>query len=183
MPKLIRFLMPLILMACTCAYAVEGKVVAMTHFDSAKYLGTWYEVARIPFYFEDGCVAPITAKYSLDPENNAVINVVNQCQKVNEVSKPATGKAYFVGATDVAELEVTFLPQYLHWLPFGYGDYWVLYTDYTGYALVGSPDHKYLWILSRSEKLDKAKINQLLAIAESQGFDVKKLLFNYRGIA
>jgi apolipoprotein D and lipocalin family protein len=170
-------------MICTCAYGAEGKVTAMTQFDSAKYLGTWYEVARIPFYFEDDCVAPVTANYSIDPQKNNVIDVVNQCQKINKATKPALGKAYFVGATDVAELEVTFLPQYLHWLPFGYGDYWVLYTDYTGYALVGSPDHKYLWILSRSEKLDKAKINQLLAIAESQGFDVKKLLFNYSGIA
>jgi apolipoprotein D and lipocalin family protein len=160
------------------ADAPDAKVSAITNFESAKYLGTWYEIARIPFYFEEGCVAPITATYSVDLKNTNAIKVLNKCHKVDGDLKSVTGNAYFVGEKNVAELTVTFLPQWLQWLPVGYGDYWVLYTDYTGYTLVGSPDHKYLWILSRSEKIDKNRIKLLLAIAEAQGFNIKSLVFN-----
>jgi apolipoprotein D and lipocalin family protein len=156
-----------------------GAVTPLNNFDAKKYLGTWYEIARIPFHFEKGCVAPITANYTTDADNPAVIVVTNTCHQADGSSKSAQGKAYFVDDPSIAKLEVTFLPQWLHWVPFTYGDYWVLYTDYTGYALVGSPNHAYLWILARSEKTNQKAIKHLLAIATEQGFDIQQLTFNY----
>ncbi len=156
-----------------------ARVTAIDHFDSKQYVGTWYEVARLPFYFEKDCIAPITAHYAIDPNNSEQILVTNTCQKKDKAIDTAQGIAHFVISPTIARLQVNFLPKGLRWLPFTPGDYWVLYTDYDHYSLVGSPNHKYLWILARSEKTDFNKIQQLLDIAEAQGFDTQQLLFNY----
>jgi apolipoprotein D and lipocalin family protein len=163
----------------TSAHAQKAQVIAVDHFSVERYLGTWYEVARIPFYFERDCRAPTTAHYALDPHDTNKISVINTCYVDNNKYKSATGVAYFSGAANVGKLTVTFLPTYLRWVPFTHGNYWVLYTDYEHYSLVGDPSHKYLWLLSRSEKLEPQRINALLKIAQEQGFDITKLVFNY----
>jgi apolipoprotein D and lipocalin family protein len=158
------------------ASAATLPVTAITPFDSSRYLGAWYEVARLPMYFERHCEAPIIARYRLDPENPQRILVSNSCQTSSGI-KMANGVADFVERHHVAKLTVSFLPTLLRWLPFTRGDYWVLSTDYTGYALVGSPDHKYLWILSRSEKLDQVQVQRLLTLAQAQGYAIDQLIF------
>ena len=154
----------------------SSTVSAITDFDSNRYLGTWYEVARLPMYFERHCQPPIIARYRLDPENPQRIIVSNSCPTSRGMSM-ANGIAEFVAAPTVAKLTVTFLPAPLRWLPFTRGDYWVLATDYTGYALVGSPNHKYLWILSRAEKPELAQVRQLVRVAQAQGFAVDEMIF------
>lgn len=88
----------------------------------------------------------------------------------------ATGEA---GAVDESgsRLEVSFLPQGLRWIPFTKGDYWILALapDYS-VSLVGSPDRKYLWLLSRTPELDATTREHYLAIARQRGFDLAPLI-------
>ncbi|TXH60764.1 MAG: lipocalin [Bacteroidia bacterium] len=159
------------------SYAID--IVPISNFNSNKYLGTWYEIARLPNRFEKDCVAPITANYSVNPDNNLQIIVVNKCNTKDNEPEVATGVAKFVESATVGKLRVTFLPKWLRWLPFGYGDYWILNTDYDNISVVGSPDHEYLWILARTESPNQDQLRQAVKLAHEQGFDVSKLIFNY----
>lgn len=152
----------------------SANVTAINNFEPAKYLGDWYEIARIPFYFEDQCIAPVKAHYDLDGDDLAV---TNSCMTASGKVDVAHGKGYLVESATVGKLAVTFVPSWLRFTHIGRGDYWVLYTDYN-YSLVGSPNHRYLWILSRTDTPESATVNKLLGIATEQGFDVTKLHFN-----
>jgi len=134
--------------------------------DLGKYLGKWYEIAHLPFRFEDGCT-DITATYSLSKDGN--VSVLNECLRDGKL-KRAKGKAKVVDKNTGAKLKVTFF-----W-PFS-ADYWIidLGNDYD-YAVVGTPNRKYLWILSRTPKMDDKLFSQLIESAKSKGFDVNKLI-------
>jgi apolipoprotein D and lipocalin family protein len=160
-------------------YAAPTKLSAITDFDINRYLGMWYEIARFPISYEEGCIAPTTAEYSVDPSNRDTIIVRNKCYKGNDEYSTIQGVAHFAGSRNVAELKAKFLPAFLRWLPIASGDYWVLYTDYEHYALVSDGSYDYLWLLGRSEILDTAKIKKILVLAQDQGFDVQKFEFNY----
>jgi apolipoprotein D and lipocalin family protein len=136
------------------------------HVDLKKYLGKWYEIARLPARFEEGC-SDITATYSLRKDGS--ISVLNKCKRNGKV-KRAKGKAKVVDKNTGAKLKVTFF-----W-PF-YGDYWIinLGNDYD-YAVVGTPNRKYLWILSRTPQMDDKLFSQLIELVKSKGFDVKNLI-------
>ena len=131
-----------------------------------KYLGKWYEIAHLPARFQEGCT-DTTATYALSEDSS--ISVLNECRK-NDKVKQAKGKAKVVDKTSGAKLKVTFF-----W-PF-YGDYWIidLGKDYD-YAVVGTPNRKYLWILSRTPQMDDKLYSQLVEYAKSKGFDVNKLI-------
>ena len=136
------------------------------HVDLKKYLGKWYEIARLPARFEEGC-SDITATYSL--REYGTISVLNECKRNGKV-KRAKGKAKVVDKNTGAKLKVTFF-----W-PF-YGDYWIinLGKDYD-YAVVGTPNRKYLWILSRTPQMDDKLFSQLIELVKSKGFDVTNLI-------
>jgi apolipoprotein D and lipocalin family protein len=160
-------------------YAAPTQQFAITDFEINRYLGTWYEIARFPISFEKGCIAPTTAEYSVEAHDSDAMIIKNKCYKGNNQYSTIQGIAHFVDTRNVAELKVKFLPAFLRWLPIGTGGYWVLYTDYENYALVSDGSYDYLWLLSRSEILDTAKIKKILAVAKNQGFDIQKLEFNY----
>ena len=173
------FMLFIIITGCIkLSYA--NAVTPITDFKSSQYLGMWYEIARLPNRFENKCTVPITANYSINPDNNNQLIVVNQCNTEDNKPDTASGVAYFVESANIGKLKVTFLPKWLRWLPFGYGDYWVLYTDYDLVAVVGSPDHEYLWILTRSNYLKPDVLDKALLVAKNQGFDTTKLIFNYK---
>jgi apolipoprotein D and lipocalin family protein len=136
------------------------------HVDLQKYLGKWFEIAHLPFRFEDGC-SDITATYGLSQDGR--ISVLNECRKNGKV-KRAKGKAKVVDKNTGAKLKVTFF-----W-PF-YGDYWIisLGNDYD-YAVVGTPNRKYLWILNRTAQMDDKLFSQLTELATSKGFDIQNLI-------
>jgi apolipoprotein D and lipocalin family protein len=136
------------------------------HVDLEKYLGKWYEIAHLPFRFEDDCT-DITATYSLSKDGN--ISVLNECLRDGKL-KQAKGKAKVVDKNTGARLKVTFF-----W-PFS-ADYWIidLGKDYD-YAVVGTPNRKYLWILSRTSKMDDKLFSQLIESVKSKGFDVNSLI-------
>ena len=138
----------------------------ISHVELEKYLGKWYEIAHLPAKFQEGC-DETTATYTLLKDGN--ISVLNQCTK-NGKMKQAKGKAKIVDKDSNAKLKVTFF-----W-PF-YGDYWIIKLgDEYDYSVVGTPDRKYLWILSRTPQMNDKLYSQLLEYAKSKGFDVNKVI-------
>jgi len=131
-----------------------------------KYLAKWYEIAHLPAKFQDGC-NETTATYTLSKDGS--ISVLNQATKNGKI-KQAKGKAQVVDKNSNAKLKITFF-----W-PF-YGDYWIikLGNDYN-YSVVGTPNRKHLWILSRTPQIDDKLYSQLIECVKSKGFDVSKLI-------
>ena len=136
------------------------------HVDLKKYLGKWYEIAHLPAKFQEGC-DETTATYTLLENGN--VSVLNECRKNGKIKK-AKGKAKVVDKATGAKLKVTFF-----W-PF-YGDYWVikLGNNYE-YAVVGTPNREYLWILSRTSQMDSNLYSELTEFAKSKGFNVDRLI-------
>jgi apolipoprotein D and lipocalin family protein len=150
------------------SYALE----AVPHVDLARYLGTWYEIAKYPNVFQKDCVVS-KADYSL--LQDGVIEVNNRCIETNGKIEKAMGRAY-VDATSSAKLKVQFFLKFLN-LSFLQGDYWIikLDSDYR-YAIVSEPSQKYLWILSRTPTMDDALYQELLAWLHSEGFDISAII-------
>lgn len=150
------------------------EISTVAHLDLDRYLGTWFEICRLPLKWEDAQARDITATYSLDTDGS--IKVDNRC--IDEDGKPdqAIGQAVPTDASK-ARLKVSFLPQYLRWLPFTRGDYWVMRVapDYTA-ALVGTPDRANLWLLSRTPHLSNEVRGDYLSSAAAQGFDLATLI-------
>ncbi len=146
-----------------------ANVTPVANFNSAKYLGKWYEIARLDHSFERG-LTHVSAEYSLRPDGG--LKVVNRGYKAADAKwKEAVGKAYFVEQPDLGYLKVSFFG------PF-YGSYIVfeLDADYR-YSLVSGPDKSYLWLLSRTPTLDAATTKRLVAKAQALGFDTSKLIY------
>ena len=140
-----------------------------------RYAGMWYEIARLPNRFQEDCAGDVTATYTLDEDG---IEVVNRCRKENGEIIEATGRARLADSDGpTSKLKVRFAPAFLSWLPFVWGDYWIidLAPDYR-YAVVGEPGRKYLWILSRTKTIDGRTLNDILAHIRQQGYDTSKLV-------
>jgi apolipoprotein D and lipocalin family protein len=141
--------------------------------DLEKYSGEWYEIARFPMFFENNCYKP-KARYSLNEDGS--LHIVNTCHK-----NGAHGKLIKAEATGIvtdpstnARLKLKF-----NRFPFITGDYEIidLGSDYE-YAMVGTSNRKYLWILSRAPQLEVHLIKDLLHKAADMGFDTSKVIFN-----
>jgi apolipoprotein D and lipocalin family protein len=144
----------------------HNTLEVVPHVELKKYLGKWYEIARLPARFQEGCT-DTTATYTLSEDGS--ISVLNECRRNGKV-KQAKGKAKIIDKNSGAKLKVTFF-----W-PF-YGDYWIinLGKDYD-YAVVGTPNRKYLWILSRTLQMDDKLFSQLIESVKSKGFNVNNLI-------
>lgn len=142
--------------------------------DLSRYAGLWYEIARLPMRHEDRHASDVTAEYSL--QDDGKVRVVNRCMNDEGEPEEAVGEATATDDSN-ARLEVSFLPEGLRWVPFTRGDYWVLRLD-EGYttALVGTPDRRYLWLLSRGPKMDEATVREWLSFAQAHGFDLAPLI-------
>ena len=144
--------------------------------DLPRYAGLWYEIARLPNKFQDECVGDVTATYTLS--DDGTIEVVNRCRKENGETTEATGRARRAGDDEPnAKLKVRFAPAILSFLPFVWGDYWIidLAPDY-GYAVVGEPGRKYLWVLARTPRIDETLFQEILGRARAQGYDLSALI-------
>lgn len=152
----------------------EKSVTAIPSLYLVRYLGQWYEICRLPLKYEDETATDITARYSLN--DSGTVRVDNRCFDKDGEPSQAIGEATPVDEGK-SRLKVTFLPEFIRWIPFTNGDYWVLKLadDYT-VSLVGTPDRKYLWLLSRTPSLDAATRAEYLAEAERQGFDLTRLI-------
>jgi apolipoprotein D and lipocalin family protein len=150
-----------------CTGAPDG-VEVVSGFDLNRYLGTWYEIARLDHSFERG-LSNVTANYSLREDGG--VKVVNRGYDAEKNEWEETeGKAYFLGDENIGQLKVSFFG------PF-YGGYNVveLDSDYR-YSLVAGPDRSYLWILARTPELDEATLERLVAKARELGFPTDELI-------
>lgn len=154
----------------TGCVGLPENVKPVDHFNADKYLGKWYEIARLDHSFERG-LSKVSANYSLrDDGGIRVLNRGYDAQK--QKWKEAEGKAYFVKGADQGYLKVSFFG------PF-YGSYVVLDLDNENYqySLVSGPDKSYLWILSRTPQMNQETLKRLVEKAAAMGFDTAKLIF------
>ena len=170
--RALAVLLALTLAACSSGDYRDTAVPIRTvdQVDLTRYAGKWYEIARFPNWFEEGCEA-VTAEYALREDGR--VDVVNTCRQgaVDGPVEIAEGIAATVDDTN-AKLEVKFV----QWLPFA-GDYWVLYLD-EGYETVaiGNPAGSTGWILARDPQPDPAAIEAARAALAANGYDTSQLI-------
>lgn len=144
--------------------------------DLERYSGLWYEMARLPNWFENKCSSDAQAQYSFRPDGT--LEVVNSCRNRFGRIVQARGIARrggFSGAP--AKLKVCFAPSLLSFIPFAWADYWVMALGESyEYAVIGEPGRRYLWILSRTADMDESKVRDLLSRASEQGYDLSRLI-------
>lgn len=150
--------------------------------DLKRYAGLWHEQARLPNRFEKQCAGPVTAEYNLRDDGS--VEVRNRCILADGSFDESVGSARVVpvaGQPGAGRLEVRFVPDWLAWLPMVWGDYWILKLDRDyQVALVGTPDRKDLWVLSRAPVLDELSLRAELDYARTLGFDVDKVVLTGR---
>ena len=145
-----------------------GPPKTVERVDLERYIGLWHEIARIPNRFQDQCACCVTAEYTL--RDDGKIDVLNSCTKADGKLDQAAGLARIEDRESNARLKVSFF-SILGWRPI-WGDYWIigLDDDYR-YAVVGSPDRKYGWILARERELEESVLERLFALLREQGYD------------
>jgi apolipoprotein D and lipocalin family protein len=152
----------------SCANIPEGAV-AVKPFDSGKYLGKWYEMARLDFRFERN-LNNTTANYSMNEDGSIKVDNQGFNVKTNEWQQ-AIGKAKFVGSTDEAKLKVSFFG------PFYSGYNVIALDDQYKYALIAGKNLKYLWILSRETTIAEETKQAYLKLAKELGYDTDALVW------
>lgn len=153
-----------------CSTAPPEGLRPVTSFDINRYLGQWYEIARLDHSFERG-MSDVNATYQLQGDGS--VKVINRGYDTQRQAwKEAIGRALFVGDSSTASLKVSFFG------PF-YGGYHVIALDQQNYrwSLVAGPDRDYLWILSRDKTLPAEVREQLLSQARALGFATDKLIW------
>ncbi len=146
----------------------EHPVTTVRNVDLQRYVGLWYEIAKIPNRFQKQCANGTTATYSLRDDGR--IDVFNQCVEEDGRRNEAKGLAKIVPGTGDTQLEVSFV-SFLGWRPF-WGDYWIIGLDEEyQWAVVGTPDRKYGWVLARTTSLDSGAMNDIFAILAANGYD------------
>lgn len=163
------FILVSVMLVSACTGIPEG-VSPVTGFDLNRYLGTWYEIARLDHSFERD-LQQVTADYSVREDGG--IRVVNRGYNTKKQAwEQAEGKAYFIGDSDVGRLKVSFFG------PF-YGAYNIMELDRENYqyAMISGPDRSYLWILARTPDPGQATVDRLVEQAAGLGFDSEQLIF------
>lgn len=163
----------ILLLLAGCLGMPEG-VRPVTGFELQRYLGTWYEVARLDHSFERG-LTRVTAEYSLREDGG--VRVVNRGYDAgSDEWDEAVGKAYFVEDDATGYLKVSFFG------PF-YGAYVIFELDQEGYqyAFISGPSTSYLWLLSRTPTVSPEVKNRFLERAAALGFDTEELIFVDQG--
>ncbi|ALU42386.1 lipocalin [Pseudoalteromonas rubra] len=167
MKTVLIIMMTLVLSSCL---GMPQGVQPVGNFELNRYLGKWYEIARLDHSFERG-LTRVTAQYSMREDGG--VKVINRgFNSVENQWREAEGKAFFVNQDDEAYLKVSFFG------PF-YGAYVVFELDYDNYqyAFVSGPDTEYLWLLSRTPQVDQAIIDKFVSMAAERGFDTDALIF------
>ena len=144
--------------------------------DLQRYQGVWYEQARLPMFFQRGCIRS-EAHYRL--QDDGKVEVINRCETETGERKEAIGEAVPQQAGRTDKLWVRFDNWFSNLFPgLSKGHYWVLYLDEAySVALVGTPDRDNLWLLSREQQLDDATRKMLVEKAQALGYDTSELLW------
>lgn len=161
-------------MLSACAARPVKPLATVPRVELPRYMGKWHEVARLPMYFQNGCVSS-TAEYEL--REDGTVSVVNRCLKDGQ-PKMVRGTATVVDARTQAVLEVRFSEWFSAFIPRAReGNYFIIWLaeDYSA-AAVGLPSRNCLWILSRSPRLPAAVYERIVAHCRSQGFPVERVI-------
>lgn len=167
---LLKWMSLLFIFFISGCFRIPANVTPVSNFDLERYLGKWYEIARLDHSFERG-LTRVTADYSLRQDGG--VRVLNRGYSEKEAKwKEAEGRAYFVKQADQGYLKVSFFG------PF-YGAYIIFELDHGGYqySVVSGPDKSYLWILARDPAIDDKLKKALIERATTLGFDTSKLIF------
>ena len=157
-----------LLFLMTGCTGVPKGIEPVTGFDQQRYLGTWYEIARLDHSFEEG-LSQVTAEYTLNDDGS--IKVINRGYNAEAGEwKEAEGRAVFVGDSDVGHLKVSFFgPFYASYVVFELDDQYT--TAYiTGY------DRDYLWLMSRTPEVSDEVLDAFKERAEAEGFELGELI-------
>lgn len=167
MKKLLLLISVLVLSGCL---GMPRNVEPVKDFELERYLGKWYEIARLDHSFERG-LTQVTAEYSLKPDGG--VKVINRgYSAAKQQWKEAEGKAYFVNGDGEAYLKVSFFgPFYGAYVVFGLDQ-----KDYQ-YAFISGPDTDYLWLLARTPTVSPEVIQQFVEMASARGFDTNSLIY------
>ncbi len=160
-------LLTMFLSSCT---GLPENIQAVDNFNTEKYLGTWYEIARLDHSFEKD-LQQVSAHYQRN--NNGGLTVTNKgYNPATREWKTATGKAYFIGEPDIAHLKVSFFG------PF-YGSYIIFELDQENYqyAFVTSYNKDFLWLLSRTKTVDEELLKHFMSTAVEKGFNTKNIQY------
>ena len=165
----------------SCLCAVYGhslpEIETVENLNIGKYLGVWHQIALIPNYFQKDCVDDTQAEYEVLSDDS--ITILNSCLSLDGERLLAAGIGRASGEPlNFARLKVSFAPKWLAWIPFVWGDYWILSIDdeYNS-VLIGSPDRRYLWILSRQKFIQKEIFADYLEKAKKNEFDTSLLIY------
>lgn len=155
----------------TSLFAQKTQIVTVDSVDLQKYVGTWYEISKIPNSFQDHCEKNTTANYEINEDGDII--VTNSCIDYENEIDEAIGLVKVVDTKTNSKLEVSFV-SILGWHIF-WGDYWILELEENyNYVAVGTPSRKYGWILSRSPKMTKTDLETCYKVFEKNGYDRNK---------
>jgi apolipoprotein D and lipocalin family protein len=158
----------IIIFMSSLMFAQQNPPTTVKYVDLNKYSGLWYEIAKIPNRFQDQCVKNTTAKYLLTKDGE--IEVTNSCIDEDGEVDDAKGVVRVVDKKSNAKLEVSFV-SFLGWRPF-WGDYWIIgLDDNYQWAIVGTPNRKYGWVLSRTPQLGNETMDSIFQILKNQGYN------------
>lgn len=167
-----RLLLCALALVTVSSHAETVPVRSVPSVDLQRYVGKWYEIAAFPMFFQRQCIGDTTADYAFRPDGD--IEVVNRCRTEDGFDE-AVGRAWAVAGTGHSQLKVSFF-----W-PFR-SDYWILgLADDYQWAVVGTPNRKYLWILARTPQLPRERLERALEAATRQGFDIAGLKYTAHG--
>ncbi len=142
--------------------------------DLTKYAGRWFEIARLPNFFEKPDMHDITADYEILP--SGMVSVRNSCTRGDGRRTSVLGVARSTDDSH-AKLKVTFAPRLFRFLPFVWGDYWILTLDPDcQQAIVGDQSRRYLWFLSRKAEVTPEDYDRLCKSAADKGFNTSQLI-------
>jgi len=159
----------------TLATHAQKAVTTVDKVDLKQYSGKWFEIGRYPNRFQTKCVANTVANYTIKP--NGKIEVKNECLLKDGKTDIAIGEAKIADKATNAKLKVRFAPGALSFLPFVWGNYWIIDLDKDyGWVAIGEPKREYFWVLSRKPTLDDATYQDILRRAEAMGFNPAKVL-------
>jgi len=162
------FLLPFLISACT---SYPDNIHPVNDFELKRYLGKWYEIARLDHSFERG-LDKVTAEYSIREDGG--VKVINKGWQASKKKwRQAEGRAYFVRESNEGYLKVSFFG------PF-YGAYVIFELDKKDYqyAFISGPDKDYLWFLSRTPTVNSELLNRFIKVAGDYGFDTENLIYN-----
>jgi apolipoprotein D and lipocalin family protein len=169
-----KYFFALIFIACTGLAPAAQPLPTVPAVDLPRYLGSWFEIAKFPNWFQRKCVANTRAEYSLRSDGS--LQVTNRCKMTSGKVDEAIGTARQIGSASSPKLQVRFAPDWLSLIPAVWGDYWVIALDENyQWVAVSEPGRDYLWVLSRTPRMEPQTYADLMLRLSGLGLDVQKL--------